>query len=109
MRLFVSNVSYDALEEDLRDYFVDAGFVPEEVKLIMDRETGRSRGFAFLELPECGAQAIKEMDGKEFGGRKLNVREADERSRDGKRGRIWSGRRDTQGQAPPFKRDNRGK
>lgn len=76
MRLFVSNIDYHAEAADLNAFFIAEGFIPQEVKLIRDRDTGQSRGFAFLELDEHGAQAIEMLDGKPFAGRKLVVREA---------------------------------
>lgn len=79
MRLFVSNIPYQTDEEELRALFVASGFFPGEVKIILDRDTGQSRGFAFLELEECGSQAIKALHGAKLNGRALVVREAEPR------------------------------
>ena len=75
--LFVSNFRYDVTEDDLREIFEPYGPV-QRVKVLIDRETGRSRGFGFVEL-EDGLRAIAELDGCEWGGRTLRVREDDRR------------------------------
>ena len=75
--LFVGNMSFQTTESDLTALF--KGFGPvTRVHLAMDRETGRARGFAFVEMPdnEEAAKAIAGLDGKEFGGRNLKVNEA---------------------------------
>lgn len=74
--IYVGNLPWSTTEEDLRKAFGAYGEV-EAVKIITDRETGRSRGFAFVEMAENGAQeAIEAMDGANFGGRNLKVNEA---------------------------------
>ncbi len=79
-RLYVGNLSYDTTEADLRDAFATAGTVTE-VKVMLDRESGRPRGFAFVEMgSDADAQnAISQLDGRELGGRALKVNEAQER------------------------------
>ena len=75
--LFVGNLSFQTRESDLSELFKTFGQVGR-VHLVMDRETGRARGFAFVEMPndEEAAKAIAGLDGKEFGGRNLKVNEA---------------------------------
>jgi cold-inducible RNA-binding protein len=75
--LFVGNMSFQTTESELRALFEPFGQVTR-VHLAMDRETGRARGFAFIEMPndEEAAKAIAGLDGKEAGGRNLKVNEA---------------------------------
>jgi RNA recognition motif-containing protein len=75
--LFVGNMSFQTTEGDLRALFEPFGQITR-VHLAMDRETGRARGFAFVEMPNDAeaTKAIAELDGKEFGGRNLKVNEA---------------------------------
>jgi|SRR5579863_10310861 len=75
--LFVGNMSFQTTEADLNALFKPFGQVTR-VHLAMDRETGRARGFAFIEMPndEEAAKAIAALDGKELGGRNLKVNEA---------------------------------
>jgi cold-inducible RNA-binding protein len=77
MKLYVGNVSYDLTERTLRELFEPFGTV-SEVKLITDRETGKSRGFGFITMGNVseGNAAIKGLHGKDRGGRKLTVNEA---------------------------------
>ena len=77
MKLYVGNLSFGTSSDDLQALFAQAGTV-ESVSLIEDRETGRSRGFGFVEMSskEEGAAAIQQFNGKELGGRALNVNEA---------------------------------
>jgi RNA recognition motif-containing protein len=72
--LYVGNLSWDATEDDVKNYFGDIGEV-RSVNIIKDRETGKPRGFCFLEM-ENGDQAIEELNGSEMMGRKLLVNEA---------------------------------
>ena len=80
-KLYVGNLSYDASEAGLTEDFGKAGPV-KSVKIIMDQMTGRSRGFAFVEMetPEATQDAIQMYDGKELYGRALKVNLAKERS-----------------------------
>ncbi len=77
MKLYVGNLAFQTSSEELQTLFAQAGTV-ESVSLIEDRETGRSRGFGFVEMStkEEGAAAIQQLNGKELGGRALNVNEA---------------------------------
>jgi cold-inducible RNA-binding protein len=83
-KLYVGNLSYDTTEADLRDAFAAAGTVAE-VRVMLDRETGRPRGFAFVEMSsDTDAQnAIAQLDGRDLGGRTLKVNEAQERGAGG--------------------------
>jgi RNA recognition motif-containing protein len=88
-KLYVGNMPFSATESDLRDLFARHGEVGS-VNVIMDRETGRPRGFAFVEMGDASAAeaAIRALDGTEFGGRNLRVNEAqDRRDGGGRRGR----------------------
>ncbi|MBG0776499.1 MAG: RNA-binding protein [Desulfovibrionaceae bacterium] len=74
--IYVGNLPWSATEDELRAAFATYGEVTS-VNLIEDRETGRPRGFAFVEMADGGAlEAIKNLDGKDFGGRNLKVNEA---------------------------------
>ena len=77
MKLYVGNLAFETTGDDLKTLFAEAGTV-ESVSLIEDRETGRSRGFGFVEMStkEEGAAAIQQFNGKDLGGRALNVNEA---------------------------------
>jgi len=82
MNIYVGNLSYGMSEVELRDAFGAFGEV-SSVKILMDRETGRSRGFGFVEMPNQGeAQAaITQLNGKDLGGRALRINEARPRER----------------------------
>ncbi len=84
MKLYVGNISFDTNEQDLEDVFGEIGTV-QSVNIITDRDTGRSRGFGFVELSsqEEGQNAIAELDGKEIDGRNLKVNEAKPRENRG--------------------------
>ena len=77
MNIFVGNLAFSTTEHDLRQLFETYGEV-EKINIITDRETGRSRGFGFVEMPDSRAaqSAIQGLQGKEVGGRALNVNEA---------------------------------
>jgi RNA recognition motif-containing protein len=79
-RLYVGNLPYSVTELDLRDLFAPIGTVTE-AKIVTDRETGRPRGFGFVEMSnEAEAKkAIAELDGRDVGGRPVAVKEAEER------------------------------
>jgi RNA recognition motif-containing protein len=76
-KLYVGNLSFRTTSDDLREAFSQAGTV-ESASVIEDRETGRSRGFGFIEMatPEEAAAAIEMFNGKDLGGRNLTVNEA---------------------------------
>jgi RNA recognition motif-containing protein len=83
-RLYVGNLPFDATTDSIRAAFEAFGTV-HDVSLITDRETGRPRGFGFVEMDEEGAKAaIEGLDSKEFGGRNLTVNEARERQGGGR-------------------------
>lgn len=89
-KLYVGNLPFSTTEDELRTVFERHGSVAS-VAVITDRETGRARGFAFVEMDEASAaqDAIRGLDGTEFGGRNLRVNEAqDKRSGGGGRGRY---------------------
>ncbi len=77
--IYVGNLPFNATEQDLRALFEEHGAV-ESVKLINDRETGRPRGFGFVEMGSAEAQAaIAALTGQQLGGRPLRINEAQER------------------------------
>jgi RNA recognition motif-containing protein len=80
-KLYVGNLSFRTTSDELRDAFAAAGTV-ESASVIEDRDTGRSRGFAFVEMAtaEEAAAAIEQFNGKDFGGRNLTVNEAKPRA-----------------------------
>ena len=81
-KLFVGNLTYSTTEDDLRALFEQGGWTPLSVRIITDRETGRSRGFGFVEL-ESGdeaAAAMQALDGSDLDGRPIRVNDAQERS-----------------------------
>jgi RNA recognition motif-containing protein len=83
--IYVGNLPFSATEEEVRSLFESHGKV-ESVKIIMDRETGRPRGFAFVEMASSDAQtAIAQTNGFNMGGRPLRVNEAQERPARGPR------------------------
>ena len=84
-KLFVGNLAYSVSEEEVRDVFAEHGTI-HSIKLILDRDTGRSRGFAFVEMDDSEADAaMSALDGTEFLGRALRVNEAREREDRGPR------------------------
>ena len=74
-KLYVGNLSFETTESDLKELFEQTGAV-ETVRIITDPHTGRSTGFGFVEMQEGGDNAIAQMNGKEFNGRKLTVNDA---------------------------------
>ncbi len=90
-RLFVGNLSYQTMENDLQDYFAQAGVVTS-VNLMLDKVTGKSRGFAFVEYAtaEEANKAVEQFHNKEFQGRALTVNVARPRE---ERPPRWNGRR----------------
>jgi RNA recognition motif-containing protein len=84
MKLYVGNLSFQTSSEDLQQLFAQAGTV-ESASIVEDRETGRSRGFGFVEMStkEEGEAAVAQFNGKEVNGRNLNVNEAKPRENRG--------------------------
>jgi cold-inducible RNA-binding protein len=76
-KLFVGSLSYGVTDDQLKDFFATVGTVVS-ARVIMDRESGRSKGFGFVEMSsdEEAQKAVKELDGKELDGRPINVSEA---------------------------------
>jgi RNA recognition motif-containing protein len=77
VNIFVGNLGFSATDHDLRQLFESYGVV-DKVSIITDRDTGRSRGFGFVEMPDSAAAkaAIQELQGTTLAGRTLNVNEA---------------------------------
>lgn len=79
-KLYVGNLPFSATEDEVRTLFSECGTV-DTVELLTDRETGRPRGFGFVQMDDDGAvKAIETLDGQEMGGRQLRVNEAKERT-----------------------------
>lgn len=93
MKLYVGNLSFQTSSYDLEELFATVGTV-ESASVVEDRETGRSRGFGFVEMAsqEEGEKAIAEFNGKEFAGREIKVNEAKPREDRGGRGGGGGGR-----------------
>lgn len=80
-KLYVGNLPWSATDDELQSLFANVGQVLS-ARVITDRETGRSRGFGFVEMDDAGAsRAIAELNGQEMGGRPLRINEANERER----------------------------
>jgi cold-inducible RNA-binding protein len=77
-RLYVGNLSYNVTEQELREVFAEGGRTVSEVKLVLDRDTGRPRGFAFVEMgsDQDASAAIETLGGRQIQGRPINVSEA---------------------------------
>lgn len=82
MKMYVGNLPFSATESELRDLFKQHGEV-ESVTLITDRETGRPRGFGFVEMSNGAQAAMSALNGMEMGGRNLTVSEAKKREDSG--------------------------
>ncbi len=93
MNIYVGNLVFDVSESDLREAFEQFGEITE-VRLIMDKYSGKSKGFGFIEMPskDEAEKAIEEMNGKEFKGRALSVNEAKPKTDRGGRGGFGGGR-----------------
>lgn len=82
-KIYVGNMNYATTEDSLRELFGQFGTV-QSVAVIMDRQTGRAKGFGFVEMEsdEAAKTAILKLDGQEYEGRRLRVNEAQEKPRD---------------------------
>ncbi len=91
-KIYVGNLSFSSTEEDLRTVFERHGTV-DSVAVITDRETGRARGFAFVEMSEASAaaDAIRALDGTDRDGRSIKVNEAQDKPRGGGGGGYGGG------------------
>jgi RNA recognition motif-containing protein len=91
-KLYVGNLAFETTSQDLQELFAQAGTV-ESASIVEDRDTGRSRGFAFVEMStkEEAAAAIDQFNGKEVAGRALKVNEAKPRENRGGGGRGFGG------------------
>jgi len=87
MNIYVGNLPFSTNDDDLNDLFAQYGEV-SSARIIMDRETGRSRGFGFVEMPDssAGNKAIEALSGQQMDGRTLTVNEARPREDRGPRG-----------------------
>ncbi|MDX2041168.1 MAG: RNA-binding protein [Acidobacteriota bacterium] len=94
MKLYVGNLAFQTTDEDLQSLFSQVGTV-ESISLVTDRETGRPRGFGFVEMGsrEEGEAAISKFNGTEVAGRSLTVNEAKPRENNGGSGRGFGGGR----------------
>ncbi len=94
VRLYVGNLPFSVTEQDLEELFSQSGQV-ESVNIVTDRDTGRSRGFAFVEMDsrESADAAIQALNGKEIDGRELTVNEARPKESRGPRGGGFGGGR----------------
>jgi RNA recognition motif-containing protein len=92
-RLYVGNLPFSADEEQVRELFAGNGRNVVEVKLVTDRDTGRPRGFGFVEMgsSEDADGAIRDLNGRDYGGRPLTVNEARERTAGGGGGGFGGG------------------
>lgn len=111
MNIFVSGLNYSLTSEELNSLFAQYGAVTS-AKVVTDRDTGRSRGFGFVEMPEDdeARTAISALDQSEIKGRRINVKEAEERaprSNDRPRGGGGFGGNRDGGYKPRFNRDSR--
>lgn len=88
MTLFVSNIDFQADESELEDFFIQAGYPPDKVRICIDRDTGQSRGFGFLEFEDsrAGLSAMQDLHGEKLLERRINVREARPRAAAGDNG-----------------------
>ena len=89
-KIYVGNLTFDAADSELRDLFSPHGDV-QSVQVVTDRDTGRSRGFAFVEMGDGADAAIAALNGQDFKGRNLTVNEARPRESGGGRGGFRMG------------------
>lgn len=91
-KLYVGNLAWGVTDDDLQNMFAEFGSVASAV-VITDRETGRSRGFGFVELEDGAEQAIEALNGQDVQGRPLRVNEAQSKDRGGRGGGGGGGNR----------------
>ena len=93
INIYVGNLSYQASEQELRDLFSTHGAV-SNVTIIKDRDSGRSKGFGFVEMDDnnAGLRTIDALNGKDLGGRPLKINEARPREERPRRDRFGGGR-----------------
>ena len=89
-KLYVGNLTFDSTEDDLTELFSQHGEV-QSVQIVTDRDTGRSRGFAFVEMSQGADDAIASLNGHELKGRRLTVNEARPREDKGRGGGGYGG------------------
>ena len=100
-KIYVGNLPFSATENEVRELFAQHGTV-ESVSLITDRDTGRPRGFGFVQMSQADAsRAIQNLNGKDLGGRPLRVNEAQERNGGGGGGGGGGGRGGPRGGGAP--------
>jgi RNA recognition motif-containing protein len=87
-KIYVGNMPFSMTEDDLRNLFSEHGDV-DSVSVITDRDTGRPRGFAFVEMSTGAQEAIRALDNREIDGRALKVNEARPRQESGSRSPRW--------------------
>ena len=100
-KLYVGNLAWGVTDDDLQNMFTEFGGVASAV-VITDRETGRSRGFGFVELEDGADQAIEALNGKDVQGRPLRVNEAQSKDRGGRSGGGGGGGGGNRGGGRPF-------
>jgi len=90
MNIYVGNLSFDATEDDVRQLFTEFGEV-SAVNIISDRDSGRPKGFGFVEMPQAeqAQAAMKSLNAKEYKGRPLNVNEARPKTDRPRREQRW--------------------
>ena len=88
IRIYAGNLSFDTTQAELETLFGEHGTV-SEVHIVTDRETGRSRGFGFVQMEDGGAEAIGALNEHDFGGRRLTVNEARPREERAPRRDRW--------------------
>ena len=98
-KLYVGNLAWGVTDDDLQNMFAEYGSVASAV-VITDRETGRSRGFGFVELEDGADQAIEALNGQDMQGRPLRVNEAQSKDRGGRGGGGGGGNRGGGGGRP---------
>ena len=86
--IYVGNLPFSTTEDEIRELFSAYGMV-ERVNLIIDRETGRLRGFGFVEMASGGSEAIEGLNQRDLGGRTLRVNESHPREEPSSRPRRW--------------------